>query len=95
MAKHVKQFLIPALAVVIAMYFFLTPRGAVSLQLLPHNPVYALSFQADVSEGVGPDKGCPVYLLENPPQMELTGNRLDRWTVHRLGPLCWATYGYA
>ena len=80
----------------LALYFFMTPRGAVSFQLLGHDPIHALTFHAErsvIEHGV--DQGCVVFVLEDPFYVELTGSYLDRWTVHRYGPFCWATYGYA
>lgn len=81
---------------VLASYFFLTPRGSISLKLLTYNPIYAFTFQAEVyDEEHGIDSGCSIYVLKDPIYIEVTDNYLDRWTVYTFGPLHWAVYGYA
>lgn len=86
---------VAVLLVVLLLYFFLTPRGSVSWQLLRYDPVYAMTFHAEKTIGLGPDEGRTVFLLQDPIRHEISGGYLDRWTVHRYGPICWAVFGYA
>lgn len=83
-----------AVLAVLLGYFFLTPRGSVSLKLLVFNPFYAFTYE--VAETSTNRDGNLVYMLADPIiGNQAAQNRLDRWTVQRLGPLCWATYSYA
>lgn len=92
--KKVRNVVCGAVLAVLLGYFLLTPRGSIAFKLLIYDPVYAFTYEV-AETSVDYDKN-QVYILADP----IIGskdvqNRLDRWTIHRAGPLCWATYGYA
>ena len=93
--KKILLWIVVLLALLL-IYFFMTPRGSVSFQLLIHDPIHAMTFRAERERReTGIDKGLWVYKIQDPHYVEVTGTYLNRYTIHRYGPFCWAVFGHA